>query len=266
MSNVGSVGKLFICPKLGEYMSLAPNSILIRTDNNSFFYYYFRSDAFQRKISEITSKTALPKFNKTSFKKIKLSVPPLQAQNQIVEELDCLTSIIDKQKKQLEELDNLAQSIFYDMFGDPIMNEKGWNVKTLNELCIKITDGEHIKPLVVKEGVPFLSAKDITNGFVDFSDPLYVSEDFAKKSRERCNPEFGDILVISRGATIGKACIIMTHIEFCLLGSVILLKYQETINGIYLLYYLKTPSINNIMKGLCGALAQPAIYLKDIKN
>lgn len=136
----------------------------------------------------------------------------------------------------------------------------------MNELCIKITDGEHIKPPVVKEGIPFLSAKDITNGFVDFSDTLYVSEDFANKSRERCNPEFGDILVISRGATIGKVCMIMTHIEFCLLGSVILLKYKDTINGNYLLYYLKTPSINSIMKGLCGALAQPAIYLKDIKK
>lgn len=224
-------------------------------------YYLNYSD-----LNKYITGAVVPKLTQRALQSIIIPVPPFQTQYQIVEELDCLTSIIEKQKKQLEELDNLAQAIFYDMFGDPIENEKGWNIKTLNELCIKITDGEHIRPLVVKEGIPFLSAKDITNGFVDFSDPLYVSEDFAKKSRERCNPEFGDILVISRGATIGKACIIKTHKKFCLLGSVILLKYQETINGIYLLYYLKTPSINSIMKGLCGALAQPAIYLKDIKK
>lgn len=229
---------------------------------DSFVEYYLNYSDLNKYITG----AVVPKLTQRALQSIIIPVPPFQTQYQIVEELDCLTSIIEKQKKQLEELDNLAQAIFYDMFGDPIENEKGWNIKTLNELCIKITDGEHIRPLVVKEGIPFLSAKDITNGFVDFSDPLYVSEDFAKKSRERCNPEFGDILVISRGATIGKACIIKTHKKFCLLGSVILLKYQETINGIYLLYYLKTPSINSIMKGLCGALAQPAIYLKDIKK
>lgn len=64
----------------------------------------------------------------------KIQVPPLQTQHQIVEELDCLTSIIEKQKKQLEELDNLAQAIFYDMFGDPIENEKGWKVFRFCEL------------------------------------------------------------------------------------------------------------------------------------
>lgn len=71
----------------------------------------------------------------------KISVPPLQIQQQIVEELDCLTSIIEKQKKQLEELDNLAQSIFYDMFGDPIENEKGWNPSTIDNVCSSIIRG-----------------------------------------------------------------------------------------------------------------------------
>lgn len=237
----------------------------IKNIKPKYLYYYFKANW---KIVGVAQQfgAATNYIKIGNFEDFKIRVYSENIQQKIVEELDCLTSIIEKQKKQLEELDNLAQSIFYDMFGDPIENEKGWDTKKMNDLCSKITDGEHIKPPVVKEGVPFLSAKDITNGFVDFSETLYVSKDFAKKSRERCNPEYGDILIISRGATIGKICMIRTHKEFCLLGSVILIKYKETIDGIFLLYFLKNPGVQVVLRTLCGALAQPAIYLKDIKK
>lgn len=135
MSNVGSVGKLFICPDLGMPMSLAPNTIVIKTEYNRFYYYLLSSTHYQNQIQSITSKTALPKFNKTSFKKIEVSIPPLEKQERIVAELDLLTGIIDKQKQQLKELDTLAQSIFYDMFGNPVENDKGWEKKQIGKIC-----------------------------------------------------------------------------------------------------------------------------------
>lgn len=68
-----------------------------------------------------------------SFRNLIIPIPPLAEQERIVAELDLLTGIIDKQKSQLKELDNLAQSIFYDMFGDPVENEKGWETKMLKD-------------------------------------------------------------------------------------------------------------------------------------
>lgn len=62
-----------------------------------------------------------------------IPVPPLSEQEKIVVELDCLSGIIEKKKQQLKELDSLAQSIFYEMFGDPVENEKGWEVAPLKE-------------------------------------------------------------------------------------------------------------------------------------
>lgn len=70
-----------------------------------------------------------------SFRNLLIPVPPLATQSRIVSELDLLQSIIDKQKAQLKELDNLAQSIFYDMFGDPVENEKGWEVENFGEVA-----------------------------------------------------------------------------------------------------------------------------------
>lgn len=68
------------------------------------------------------------------LKELQVPVPPLPVQEQIVSELDLLSSIIEKKREQLKELDALAQSIFYDMFGDPITNEKGWEMKKLEQV------------------------------------------------------------------------------------------------------------------------------------
>ena len=152
MSNVGSIGKSFICPDLGMPMSLAPNSIVIRTSNNHFYHYLFQSKWFFSELQKISSKTALPKLNKTSFKNIQIPVPSLSEQESIVAELDCLSGVIEKQKQQLKELDNLAQAIFYDMFGDPITNEKGWEVKKLEDVSTLLNGRAYKQHELLNEG------------------------------------------------------------------------------------------------------------------
>jgi len=69
------------------------------------------------------------------LKEINMPVPPLKEQQQIVSELDLLSGVIEKQKAQLEELDRLAQSIFYDMFGDPVTNDKDWKSDELAKVA-----------------------------------------------------------------------------------------------------------------------------------
>ena len=77
---------------------------------------------------------AIPHIYFKDYCKSIVPFPPLSEQQHIVEELDLLSSIIEKKKAQLNELDNLAQSLFYEMFGDPIINEKGWKVKKLGDI------------------------------------------------------------------------------------------------------------------------------------
>ena len=75
---------------------------------------------------------------------ILVPVPPREEQERIVAELDCLSGVIEKKREQLRELDALAQSIFYQMFGDPITNEKGWEVKKWNDM-LTIINGKNQK-------------------------------------------------------------------------------------------------------------------------
>ena len=81
---------------------------------------------------------------KSSLLSIPIPIPPLEEQERIVKELDCLSGVIEKKKQQLKELDALAQSIFYQMFGDHITNEKGWEVKKWNDV-LTIINGKNQK-------------------------------------------------------------------------------------------------------------------------
>lgn len=96
-----------------------------------YFYYFCRNYDFTKHDVSVT----IPSLRRSDIIKISVPVPPLQEQEQIVAELDLLTGIIDKQKQQLKELDTLAQSIFYDMFGNPVENDKGWEKKQIGKIC-----------------------------------------------------------------------------------------------------------------------------------
>ena len=105
-----------------------------KIDINKFFFKYAIGAKIKDMIKNAHGAT-MKHIVKGDFDNTPIPVPPLPVQEQIVSELDLLSSITEKKREQLKELDALAQSIFYDMFGDPITNEKGWEVKKLGEVC-----------------------------------------------------------------------------------------------------------------------------------
>ena len=114
--------------------------------------------------------------NKTSISKSDYSFPSFSEQKRIVEELDLLSSIIEKQKQQLKELDILVQSIFYEMFGDPVTNEKDWQVIEF-EKCIERI--KYPKKLNTKEYLdsgryPIVSQEEsLISGYTDQEDCVF---------------------------------------------------------------------------------------------
>ena len=94
-----------------------------------FFYLFCKDYDFTRHDVSVT----IPSLRRTDILKIDVPVPPIAEQEKIVAELDCLSGIIEKKQQQLKELDALAQSIFYEMFGDPIENDKGWATAPLKD-------------------------------------------------------------------------------------------------------------------------------------
>ena len=89
-----------------------------------------------------------------SFRNLIIAIPPLTTQLSIVSELDKINELIRLKKEQLKDYDNLAQSIFYEMFGDPVVNEKGWEVKKIGEIGTVERGAGISKKDFVEDGLP----------------------------------------------------------------------------------------------------------------
>jgi len=138
------------------------------------------------------------------LKKLKISFPKsIETQQTIVKELDLLSTLINKQKAQLTELDRLAQSVFYDMFGDPVENEKGWEVKKLGELSEKIGDGLHGTPEYSENSeYYFINGNNLIEGDIIIS---ALTQCVSKSEYEKHYIKFNDkTLFVSINGTIGK--------------------------------------------------------------
>ena len=131
--------------------------------------------------------------------KFPISIPTIAEQEKIVAELDCLSGIIEKKKQQLKELDALAQSIFYEMFGNPITNPKKWNVKMWNDVFDTIL-GKMLdkKKQVASDNVlPYIANTNVQWGYFMLNDLKTMT--FSDKERERLKLEQGDILICEGG-------------------------------------------------------------------
>lgn len=184
MSNVGSVGKSFICPDLGCPMTIGPNAILIRSENNPFYQYYFLTEEFQKKLLSISSKATLLKFNKTNFKTLDIPVPSLPEQQRIVDILDREFAKIDALKANAEKSLQAARDLFQATLKKELEPKTGWKGLAIPE----ISENLDYKRVPITKSVrengqyPYYGASGIVDYVADyiFDEPLLlVSEDGA---------------------------------------------------------------------------------------
>ena len=202
------------------------------------------------------------------LKEIKIPLPPKSTQLAIVSELDKINELIRLKKEQLKDFDNLAQSLFYEMFGDPVENEKGWEVKKLGEL-LKVIGGYAFKSDKYKdEGIPILRIGNINSGFFRDTNLVFAESD-EKLERYKIFP--GDI-VISLTGTVGKSdygnvCIMDDAYNFYYLNQRnAKLEIFGNLDKYYLSAILKNEVIKSRLTSISRGVRQTNIANKDIEN
>ena len=103
--------------------------------NQDFLLYFIKSNGTMGIINTLATGTVRLNLKLSMLKEFPITVPPLSDQQSIVEELNTINELIRLKKEQLDDYDKLSQSIFSEMFGDPIENEKGWEVKKFSEVA-----------------------------------------------------------------------------------------------------------------------------------
>ena len=157
-------------------------------------------------LSHCVSGATIPHIYFKDYGKDLIPVPSLKIQEKIVSELDKINELIRLKKEQLKDYDNLAQSIFYEMFGDPVENEKGWEVKELGQLCEVTSSKRVFINEVVDAGVPFIRGTELTalNKLVPGEKmhyTLFITQEHYERLKAITGvPKVGDLLIPSINA------------------------------------------------------------------
>ena len=225
--------------------------------------HYLRGET--RKLQSKT--TGLHNLDMKGYLKLPIPVPPLSEQSRIVAELDLLTGIIDKQNAQLKELDNLAQAIFYDMFGDPIENPKGWEVKKLGDLSTSVSYGTSSPSSTVGK-YKYLRMNNITyEGFLDLTDLKYINMDDAEF--EKYSVREGDVLFNRTNSMdlIGKTTYIHDMEPMIIAGYIIRVRLADSVLPVFVSKFMNTPAMKKKLRGMAkGAVNQANINSKELKS
>ena len=140
---------------------------------------------------------------------------------------------------------------------------KEWEVKRLGEVCSKITDGTHDTPQKQDVGVPYLTAIHVKDGVIDYDNCYFLTQEDHNEIYQRCNPEFGDVLMVNIGAGVGAVAMNKVEYEFSLKNVASLKPNKEILTGYFLESYLLASKRKNIHRLLNGG-AQPFFGLDDI--
>lgn len=222
--------------------------------------------ALNDKIYSLARGAAQKNLDVKRFSKLLIKLPKNNEQCTIATELDTLQKMIDGYKAQIADLDVLAQSIFLDMFGDPVSNPKGWEITVLNDLCTKITDGTHLSPKWVDSGIPFIFVANIKNFEINFDVQKYIDEDTYEVLWKSTPIELGDIVYSSVGS-YGNPAIVSSPQKFMFQRHIALLKpLHDKINNVYLKWFLISEGGKKQADDSAIGVAQKTLNLKAIKN
>lgn len=266
VSCIGSIGKIGILTK-EACSNQQINAIIPQDETDSRFIAY--SIYAQRFVLEsIANAPVVPIINKTDFSKIRIGIPPKSTQLAIVSELDKINELIRLKKEQLKDFDNLAQSLFYEMFGDPVENEKGWEVKKLNEI---VSDNCSISYGIVQpgdgveNGVPVVRPVDMTKTFVSRKGLKNTTKEISD-SYKRTILKGNEILMCVRGTT-GLISMATPELQGCnVTRGIAPIECGPTCDKWFVFYQILNPAIQHHIAEYTRGIALKQINMKDVRD
>lgn len=243
LTNVGAnLGTVFIAPKLEYPTTLGPNAIMIKTnENDKYLYYWLKSKNGQNTIKSIVTGSAMPKFNKTDLKNIEIAIPCIEDQGKIVEILSKIDKKIELNNKTNDNLFEMSVKLFNNFLNN---NKDIENVK-LKECVERINTGaDAIQRAHIVEydtGIRCIRIGDMTNnrpyhcwGFTKMTEKDFANYQLLKND-----------IVITRTAVNGLTYMITDEKNVVCNNGNIRLRVNKKFNPLYIYLYTKTKEFRN---------------------
>lgn len=198
------------------------------------------------------------------LKEAQIPLPDISTQRRIADTLDKVSEGIEVCRKMLGELDLMVKAKFVEMFGDPVSNEREWNVETLNDVCTEIGDGLHGTPEYDDNGeYPFINGNNLINGAIE------ITPATKKVNAEIYKKHYIDIsanaLLLSINGTLGKLA--FYNGEKVMLGkSACYCNFKPEINRAFVYGVMKTEAFAGFLEKSATASTIKNVGLKAIRG
>ena len=247
------------------YSWINGNAMVIHRKSEFIDFDFLKYMMLSLDYSLIITGAAQPQITRQKLAPIKIAIPPKSTQLAIVSELDKINELIRLKKEQLKDFDNLAQSLFYEMFGDPVENEKGWDVKKLKDISREIGDGLHGTPEYseVDTGCYFINGNNLENGTIVIKENTKM---VSEKTKAKHYIEMDDFtILLSINGTLGKVA--FYNGENVILGkSACYIKLEAYNDKKYIFELLKSDYFKRYAESECTGTTIRNVSLKSMRN
>jgi type I restriction enzyme S subunit len=216
--------------------------------DGGYLFYWVKSPTFVADMVNKATGASYPAVSDRIIFDSRIPLPPLAEQRRIAEMLDRAEALRAKRRAALAQLDFLTQSLFLDLFGDPIANPKRWPDPSLGGLLTFQQYGPRFfNESYSVDGIRIVRITDLDEaGFLDFSamPRLTVSDEDRKKYSLRP----GDLIFARTGATVGKVALMQPNDPPCIAGAYfITMRFEKTLDPLYARAVLTAPSVRAIV-------------------
>ena len=234
LSSRAPIGKVAICD-VEMYCNQGFKNCVCGSKLNNKYLFYFLKDK-KDYLNSLGRGATFKEISKSIVEKITIPIPPLSTQLSIVSELDKINELIRLKKEQLKDYDNLAQSIFYEMFGDPAVNDKNWKVMKLGEICRNCDNLR--KPITASDRIPGSIPYYGASGIVDYVEDYIFSSDYLLVSEDGAN-------LLARTTPIAFSISGKTWVN----NHAHVLEFKDSETQLYVEYLINSVDISNYITG-----------------
>ena len=266
------IGRACLLPKDIETAITAVDCTIIRLNQEKcvpmYFVYYTQSQTYYMQLRQYISGTTRNRISRKNFEKICLELPGIEFQQNIVSVLDKASELIDLRKQQLAKMDRLIKSKFIAMFGDPVINEKGWTQISITNICKEIVDciNKTAPQSDVVTPYKMIRTSNVKTGKISLDSIKYVDKITYEKWIRRSVPQRGD-LILTREAPMGEVGIIDFD-DRIFLGQRLMQYRCDTslVNPVYLLHYMQGKGFQNQIERLGKGSTVKHLTVPDCYN
>ncbi len=228
--------------------------------DGKFLYHYLKTVDFYC----LAPATTVPALRKSELEGLLIPLPLLQQQRRIAAILDQADALRAIRREALAQLDSLTQSIFIEMFGDPVANSKGWPILPFRSQIESVRYGTGSPPPYVDSGIPFIRATNVKAGRISTKDLRRISNRDAEKLA-KCRVKRGNIIIVRSGVNTGDCAVIPAEYDGSCAAFDLIVDI-DYLDAVFFGFLINSEYGRSILEPLSRRAAQPHLNAEQLRS